>query len=257
MIVFRHIAEALLNPFCLVMIGFTLLLFCLYQHQGAIKLFTGFSFLYLILLLSSLGWLPQALTRHLENQYPEISEANPEIHWVVVLSGGQAETAGKPANSLLYNASIKRLLEGIRLFRQLPSAQLLLSGGGYGREIPESQRMAQLAGWFAIPRDRLVLETQSLNTAGQAKAIKAWVGNEPFYLVTSAIHMPRAMALCQAQGLHPVAAPTDFTLYWQDERWMKFYLPNPHNMVYLSIALHELMGMGWGKLKKNDVCTTS
>nr|WP_232505618.1 YdcF family protein [Legionella clemsonensis] len=108
--------------------------------------------------------------------------------------------------------------------------------------------MAELASWFSIPKSKIVLETTSINTADQAKAIKQFVKNEPFYLVTSAIHMRRSMALCLAQGLHPVAAPTDYTFFWNDERIGKIYLPNPYNLFYLSIAMHEILGSWWASL---------
>ncbi|KTC99512.1 membrane protein [Legionella erythra] len=246
MVAIRHLLEALLNPLCLILLVYTLLLIRLWCRGGKGR--TGFTWLYLMLLLVSLGWLPRALTTYLEGQYPFVNKPDPELHWVVVLSGGQAEEARQPEHILLYNASIKRLLEGLRLYRQLPDATLLLSGGGFGGEMAESKRMAQLADWFNNPPKPVMLETASLNTAQQAKAIKQWVHDQPFYLVTSAIHLPRAMALCRSQGLNPVAAPADKTLYWQDERWEKRYLPNPQNMVYLSIALHELLGMAWANL---------
>lgn len=242
----RHLLEALLNPLCLILLAYTLLLIRIWR-QGE-KGRAGFTLLYLMLLLVSLAWLPRALTIYLEEQYPLVNTPDPRVHWVVVLSGGQAEEANQPEHILLYNASIKRLLEGLRLYRQLPDATLLLSGGGFGGEMAESKRMAQLADWFNKPLKPVLLETASLNTAQQAKAIKRWVNDQPFYLVTSATHLPRAMALCRSQGLHPIAAPADKTLYWQDERWEKRYLPNPQNMVYLSIALHELLGMAWASL---------
>ncbi|WP_239005280.1 YdcF family protein [Legionella sp. MW5194] len=244
----RHLLEALLNPLCLFLIAYTLLLIRLWRQGDPINRI-GFSLLYLVLLVISTGWLPKTLTACLEQQYPVVKQADPRVRWVVVLSGGQAEEAGQPEHLLLYNASIKRLLEGLRLYRQLPDATLLLSGGGFGSERAESERMAQLADWFNKPLKPVVLETISLNTAQQAKAIKRWVHNQPFYLVTSAIHMPRAMALCRRQGLNPIAAPADRTLYWQDERWEKRYIPNPQNMVYLTIALHEWLGMAWASLR--------
>ncbi|WP_232001742.1 YdcF family protein [Legionella spiritensis] len=246
--VLRHIFEALFSPFCLVMIGFTALLFCLYRHRVPMFLKTGFTVIYAVLLATSLGWLPYVLTTHLENQYHVVDKPDPAISRVVVFSGGQVDIPGKPAGDLLNTASIKRLIEGIRLLRQLPSGKLLLSGGGYGGELPEAERMRQVVSLFALPPGDVILETRSLNTADQAQAIKHWVHEEPFYLVTSAIHMPRAMALCRSQGLHPVAAPADFTFFWNDERWGKFYVPNAHNLVYLTIALHELVGQVWGKL---------
>ncbi|KTD21540.1 membrane protein [Legionella lansingensis] len=246
--VIRHLLETILNPFfvCLLLFAFLLALLWLCGNTRIVR--WGFLLVLVLLLIFSTGWLPSTLTHQLEDRYPVIKKVDPDVHWVVVLSGGQSEVRDRPVNTLLSSASLKRLLEGVRLYRQLPRAKLLLSGGGYGFETPEAQRLAQIASWFAIPATDMILETTSINTADQAKAIKPLVHEERFYLVTSAIHMPRSMKLFLAQGLHPIPAPTDYTYFWDDERWRKMFLPNPYNLFYLSIALHELLGTWWSKL---------
>lgn len=105
--------------------------------------------------------------------------------------------------------------------------------------------MTELAKWFAIDSEKVVVETASINTADQAHELAAIVHDQPFYLVTSAIHMPRSMALCQQQGLHPIAAPTDFTFFWSTDTWVKMVIPNSYNLAYTSIALHEILGKIW------------
>lgn len=245
----RHLIEFVLNPFFISLLLLTLFLWQLWRRTDNRLLRGGFLTVLLILLICSTGWLAKTMTARLEGKYPAVLKVDPSIHWVVVLSGGQSEVAGIPPNSLLYSASIKRLVEGVRLYRQLPQAQLLLSGGGYGYDMPEATRLAELASWFNIPASRIILETGSINTADQAREIKMMVKEQPFYLVTSAIHMPRAMELFAAQGLHPVPAPTDYTFYWQDERWEKTYIPNSHNLFYLTIALHESLGRLWASLR--------
>ncbi|MFC3909518.1 YdcF family protein [Legionella dresdenensis] len=245
MFVLRHLLEALLNPFLLALILFAILLMVLYRQPVSRFVFRAFMFVFLIFLLISTSWLPRTLTSWLEGQYPSVVTPEPAVKWVVVLSGGQSNQENKPANMLLYSASLKRLIEGVRLFRQLPEARLLLSGGGYGQEIPEAEHLATVAKILAVPVNRLVLESQSINTAAEALELKKLLGNRPFYLVTSAVHMPRSMLLCRAEGLNPIAAPTDFTLYWEDERWEKRYLPDSRNLVYLTIALHEMLGLVW------------
>lgn len=251
MVIIRHLLELLLNPFFICLLLFGIFLFMLWCHGNSRFVRVGFLLVFILFLLFSTGWLPQTITYKLENQYPAVTKIDPSIRWVVVLSGGQSEVKDRPVNSLLNSASIKRLMEGVRLYRQLSSTKLLISGGGYGFEMPEAIRLAELASWFSIPKANIVLETASINTADQAKAIKKLLHDESFYLVTSAIHMPRSMTLCQAQGLHPIAAPTDYTHYWNDERWGKIYLPNPYNLAYLSIAMHELLGSLWAKVHKN------
>ncbi len=188
-----------------------------------------------------MGWLPKNLTHYLEGQYPVVTKADSRVHWIVIFSGGQSEVKNFPPNTMLSTVSIDRLVEGVRLYRQIPNAKLLLSGGGEGFETAEAIRLAQVVSWFNIPKADVVLEVTSENTAAEATAIKPIVQDEPFYLVTSAIHMPRSMALCRAQGLHPIAAPTDFTFYWKGG-WERTYVPNPYNLYYLSIAMHEVLG---------------
>jgi uncharacterized SAM-binding protein YcdF (DUF218 family) len=226
----------MVNPFFICMLLFFILL-CRSRPKK-----NGFIFVFLLFFFFSTGWFVKTITYHLENQYPIVTSVDPTIHWIVVLAGGQSQLTERPPNSMLYSASVKRLIEGVRLYRQLPNAKLLLSGGGYDSEISEATRLSQVALWFGLSNKDLVLETSSVNTAAQATALKEILRDKPFYLVTSASHMPRAMALCHAQNLHPIAAPTDFTLYWDDNGWEKTYLPNAYNLYYLSIAMHEILG---------------
>ncbi len=248
MAAFRHSIEALINPFFLCLLGLVIALIILSFKKNTLKIRILLAVILLILLLLSTGWLPGWLTHRLESKHAVIQQVDPDIHWIVVLSGGQATGNGLPANTLLYSASIKRLVEGVRLFRALPDATLVLSGGGYGADKPESHRLKEVSQWFLIPEERIKLEAESINTADQAKALKSLLGNKPFYLVSSAIHLPRAMALFEKQGMKPIAAPTDFTFFWRDERWHKTWLPNANNIVYFNIALHELLGSSWERL---------
>ncbi|KTD22592.1 YdcF family protein [Legionella londiniensis] len=249
MFVYRHFLEAVFNPYIIglsILVIFTVGLHWFGNTRSVrIGITTGVG----ALILFSMGWLPMWLTRILENQYPVVKKPNPNVHWVVVLGGGQAQYVDGEAHNVLYTASIRRLLEGIRLYRLLPHAKLLLSGGEYGGEKKEAHRLAEIISWLAIPHEDIVIESNSSNTASQARELKKRLNQEPFYLVTSAIHLPRAMALCRKQGLKPIAAPTDFTYFWQDERWEKYYLPNPKNLVYLNIAWHEILGRAWARLQ--------
>lgn len=245
MAVVRNMIELIVNPFflCFLVLGFGT--WFLWRSKYAVFVRVAMSTVCIVLFLMSTGWLPRYLTNKLERQYPVVAEVDPNIRWVVVFSGGQTEVAGMPANALLSSASIKRLVEGLRLFRALPHAQLVLSGGGYSHQQSEAKQLAKLTEWFSIPEQAVVLEENSINTADEAREIISIVHDQPFYLVTSAIHMPRAMLLCQQSGLHPIAAPTDFTFFWNDERVAKRIIPNPYNMTYFTIALHELLGRVW------------
>lgn len=247
----RHGFEAVFNPF---FIGITLLaclVVWLCLRGDSLMLRVGFFIFLGGLLLFSTAWFPRMMINKLENQYSVITNINPVIHWVVVFSGGQMTNVKAPANHLLNDVSIKRLVEGVRLYRNLPKSTLVLSGGSaFGETKSEASRLAILTNWFGIPQEDVVLERKSVNTADEAVAIKQWVHQDPFYLVTSAIHLPRAMALCRKQGLNPIAAPADYP-YDQKNGWQKDMVPDARNIVYTCTAWHEMFGWIWGVIKRD------
>ena len=247
--ILKHIIELLVNPF---FIGL-LLLFGVSLSRYFYKAYARFLILGVAfcLLVMSTGWLPSLLTSTLEKSYAPVIEPNSCVKWVVVLGGGSYPVKDLPVNDLLTSASIKRLIEGIRLIKLLPEAHLLLSGGNGNRPQalaePEAVLMARLATELNVAPTRIVLEATSLNTADEAQELFKIIGKEPFYLVTSAIHMRRSMALCLKQGLQPLAAPADFTLFWV-ENGARQFIPNSYNIQYFNIAFHELLGLLWAKL---------
>ena len=251
MAIMRHIIELLVNPFllCLLFLGLSTVFLWRKSHLVFVRI--TLCVVTLTLIIISTGWLPMYLTHRLEARYDIVNQVDPDIQWVVVLGGGQNQFDGMPANDALTSASIKRLVEGVRLFRALPKAKLVLSGGSSTEEQPEALLAAQLATWFSIPDKSIVLEAKSINTADQAREMASIVHNQPFYLVTSAIHMPRSMALFEQQGLHPIAAPTDFTFFWNSGNLEKMIIPNSYNLSYFSIAMHEILGRLWASFQNS------
>ncbi len=73
---------------------------------------------------------------------------------------------------------------------------------------------------------------------------------KPFYLVTSAMHMPRAKALFEKQGLHPIAAPAYYaTVKGRSYPFWQHCLPNIGNLVRFHAVWHEYLGQLWGKMR--------
>lgn len=254
----RNSLEAIFNPFSLILIllGVTLILCFLYQTTYA-WIYSAAALLICICAFST-GWLPTWLFENLARQYTVITTPNPAIRWIVVLGGGHHYYRNMPVNQMLINNTVNRLLEGVRIYQQIPGSKLILSGGGYHvstqhlgllrqnrLENTDGFEMAELASWFHIPKTDIVVETASINTADQAVAIKALVHAEPFYLVTSAIHMPRSMALFHRQGLHPIAAPAEYSLRDKKNRWIKQLRPDPANLVKMNFLCHEYLGLLW------------
>ena len=151
----------------------------------------------------------------LEDQYPQAPIASFEpTQAIVVLGGGIAPPSGKSAEINL-NPAADRVWFATRLFHAGKAPLVLLSGGGdlERQAFSEARAMAVFLQDLGVPAQAIVLEENSRNTrenaAFSAALLKAR-GIKLILLVTSALHMPRAMALFAAQGLQATPAPTDF-----------------------------------------------
>ncbi|HVQ36353.1 MAG TPA: ElyC/SanA/YdcF family protein [Pyrinomonadaceae bacterium] len=236
----------------LLIVGFVLLWSTRRQKAG--KLFVTIGGLLLIFL--GYGISTNWLLKPLERQYQPIlrveslTAQNPEpIKWIVVLGGGGSFSSQLPSPSQLSNASLTRLIEGIRLHRQLPGSKLILSEGNIFESGPVGEIMGQVAQDLGVDKADLVMETQSQDTEAQATLMLPLVGSERFILVTSASHMPRSMALFRKQGLNPIAAPTDFESV-SAESWRPSALyPSAGGLRKAELAIHEYVGLAWAKLR--------
>jgi len=171
------------------------------------------------------------------------------VKWVVVLGGGQISDEELPANSQLGGTSLARLVEGVRIHRELPGSTLVFSGGAVFDPVPEAETMAAAAHDLGVDVDRILMETDSRDTAEQAKMLRFIVKEERFVLVTSAHHMPRSVRLFEHVGLKPIPAPTDY-ISKQSRTISPFdFFPRASALSTVEAALHEYLGLLWSTVK--------
>lgn len=203
-----------------------------------------------LLVLGLLGFeaLPHALLRPLENRYAVPTEAAVGRHvGVVVLGGalGHPDIYQKHRQVPLGEAA-ERMTVPVGLLRQHPKLQLVFSGGE-GRLLPFGVTEAQLAKTFyqeqAVDMSRVTLEEVSRTTRENAREVANLLGsrcNEPWLLVTSAWHMPRAMAEFEAVGCRVTPYPVDFRTSAVTP-WTEYSLAR--SLLLWQTALHEWLGM--------------
>lgn len=245
-VLFKHM-EFIFTPFTLFIFTiFGLILYCTSFIKNRI-LYFAFIFLSVAILFINTGVLSSWLYFRLAHQYPVVLHPDHQIQWVVVLGGGHhLKVLNVPANQTLNSATIRRFLEGIRLYNALPNAQLIFSGGHFLAtkvDDTDAQQMNNLAKLLDIASKSFILEPFSYNTAEEAREIKKWVKNAPFYLVTSAVHMPRSMAIFKKIGLTPIAAPADYPYEWNELSWSELLRIKPGNWQIMDSVLHEYLGM--------------
>jgi len=205
----------------------------------------------MLVLLGNRG-ISAALLRSLEQRYRPVAvsslPAGPQgsagVWFVVVLGGGFSSDPRIDTASRLSQETIARLLEGVSFCKQLSQCKLILSGGPPGQA--EAMRSVALA--LGVRQAEIALESNSHNTEQEGRFIAPTVGKAPFLLVTSASHMPRAMALLRKQGMNPIAAPTDY-LAKQDEKFNPGDIyPGYYGLYEATTAVYEYLGLAWERL---------
>jgi uncharacterized SAM-binding protein YcdF (DUF218 family) len=208
----------------------------------------------LTLFLASIDPTANALTLHLERQYPPLEERDgrPVVPVqpaaIVVLAGGQLNVPDKPALSRLTRQALARVVGAVDLWKHFPEASFIVTG-----HPDETSAMRAVAERLGVPKDRIIEETESRDTQDHPQKLKPLLGESPFLLVTSATHMPRSAALFKAAGYDPILAPVDF-LIWPtpgvyDPYRPGMLIPRVFNLELTSTALHEIGGIAWSRWK--------
>lgn len=251
MFLFKKIVGPLFFPVTTILVtlifGLFFLLLTRRQRTGKILIFIGTIFLGLL----SYDGVSERILRPLEYKYPPLlnSQSIQNVKWIVVLGGGHSSDPKLPVTSQLSEASLVRLIEGIRLHRNLPQTKLVLSGGGFFDPICDAKFLAEVAVAIGVRKDALILEEISKDTEEQARLIQQIVGRERFILITSASHMPRSMALFGRLGLKPVPAPTDHLVKERQEITPGDFFPSAGSLRKAEIAFYEYLGLAWAKLR--------
>ena len=95
----------------------------------------------------------------------------------------------------------------------------------------------------------ILIENQSLDTVDEATNLKPVLKKQPFALVTSGVHMKRAMALFSHLGMHPIPAPTQIQHKTRHATTVINYLPRANALAAFDSAWHEYLGLIWSYLR--------
>jgi len=212
----------------------------------------------LILWIGGNHWVSFWLAKSLEWQYLPMRDI-PTADAIVVL-GGATEPAQFPRTTVELNSAADRVIYAADLYKQGKAPTILLSGGSItwldnrSSSTPAAE-MASIMEMIGIPNNVLWLQTASQNThedAVDSLQILKQKGVKRILLVTSAMHMPRAMALFRNHGIEVIPAPTDYTVTqanWDDLTTLNVQsilinlIPNSTNISLTSDALKEYIGI--------------
>ncbi|CAK6688432.1 YdcF family protein [Synechococcus sp. BA-124 BA4] len=212
-----------------------------------------------LLWISAMPLTARELVWGLEDRSAALTPAPVPVGDAIVVLGGGLRAALPPRTGVEVNEAGDRLLSGIRLLREQRAPLLLLSGGrvsfSSGDPAPaEALSARSLALELGVPADRLLLSDQARTTAEEAKDLRRIGlsrGWRTVLLVTSALHMPRALASFRRQsGFEVVPVACDYLLPARDQLGtptvgsvMLSLWPDAGSLLLSSLAIKEHLGL--------------
>jgi uncharacterized SAM-binding protein YcdF (DUF218 family) len=198
--------------------------------------------LILLLILSS-GKTAAALSSPLEYAYLKAStpDANSPAKAIVILSAYATDDPNMPLSTRPNSSAMFRIVEAVHLWRACHQCTVIVTGMN-----PTIKVMAESLVALGIPSAQIRVDSQAANTARSAVNLRASLGDQAFYLVTSAGHMPRSMGVFLKQGLRPIPAPTEYHVPKNiaQANWS----PSSLSLYFSDSAMHEHIGILWYRL---------
>jgi uncharacterized SAM-binding protein YcdF (DUF218 family) len=209
----------------------------------------------LVLLALIVLWLASApvvsnwLYSRLEARFPPTpTDQSPSADVAIVLGGSIKQSLPPRVSSDMSDAA-DRVLHAARLFREGRVKHILVSGGNLPWEttnVSEALLVADLLVEFGVPSTAIVMETDSRNTyenAVNSAGIMTSHGWRSVLLVTSAAHMPRALAVFRRAGVEAIPSATDVRVNYPFYDSVLDFLPDAEALARTTEALKEYIGL--------------
>jgi uncharacterized SAM-binding protein YcdF (DUF218 family) len=183
----------------------------------------------------------------LESRFPLPRSLPARLDGIIVLGAPVDPRITAERDQVTLSGSATRLSEALRLARLHPEARILYTGGSGSLRYPE-MREADAARRFFLEQGldpaRLVLERESRNTYENALFSARLVQPQPgqrWLLITSAMHMPRAIGVFRALGWPVIPYPTDYRTI--PSGGTDYYFDFTEGIVALEDAAKEWLGL--------------
>ncbi|BBI92065.1 conserved inner membrane protein [Serratia symbiotica str. Tucson] len=247
----KKLIGALLMPLptLLLLMGLALLLLWCTRWQKSGKTILTLS--WLLLLLFSLHPVADRLLRPIESEYQTYRGHDP-VNYIVVLGGSYTFNPDWAPSSNLIGNSLPRVTEGVRLYLTHPGAKLVFTGARGVNTLSNAATAARVTESLGVPSRDILRLDRPLDTEQEAGQVAALVGNQPFILVTSACHMPRAMRFFKAKGLHPIPAPANQLAISSPLNTWQRVMPSSMFLSHSEHAWYETLGSLWQRLTGTD-----
>jgi uncharacterized SAM-binding protein YcdF (DUF218 family) len=203
-----------------------------------------------LVLLAVAGYSPLAnvLILPLEQRFPPWDASRGAPDGLIVLGGVISAEVSAARKSIALEETAERITAAAELARRYPNLRIIVSGGSsaliFDKSVEAPFDAKELEALGVAP-SRIAVEDQSRNTIENAQFSRRLADPKPgerWLLVTSAYHMPRAMAAFRLAGFPVEAYPVD----WRTRGPIDFARPFEllsDGLHRTDTAFHEWLGL--------------
>jgi uncharacterized SAM-binding protein YcdF (DUF218 family) len=185
----------------------------------------------------------------LEHQFPpQTLDATPQADVAIVL-GGSVGLPIPPRVEVELSGASGRILHAAHLYRGGKVRRILVAAGNLPwqqRGRSEGEFIKELLIEWGVPDTAIEIDVSSRTTRENALEVKALYERHPFdrgLLVTSALHMPRAMRVFKRAGLPVAASTANVIVTDENPNLILSLLPNQAALGATTAAVHEWLGL--------------
>jgi uncharacterized SAM-binding protein YcdF (DUF218 family) len=200
-------------------------------------------------LLFSNSWLLNNVWDRYQWQ-PVAIENLPKVDWGILLGGlsGYDESL----KTGFFGPTADRFIQTNRLYDAGKINNILITGGNaiFVKEQAYSEAEFLLNNFIElkVPRENLFMETKAKNTLENARFSKKMLDTlnlkQPVILVTSAIHMPRAVKVFHKAGMEVIPFPSNYVVTRGNTKFSLYSLiPSASTLINWSTLFREWMGL--------------
>jgi len=192
-------------------------------------------------------YFPNSIIQDLENKYSDRPD-NLENYVGIILLSGAIHGGNRPIerNDSILGHEAERMTKSMELLHHYPHLQLVFTGGSSQlRPVGLSESGAAKIFFDAqgVDQGRIIYETKSRNTYENSlfsARLSTVDPNKSWLLLTSAIHMPRALAVFRAAEWNITPYATDFQTGIETMNWTDYSILRGNQL--WGQLLHEVIG---------------
>ncbi|MER1966966.1 YdcF family protein [Castellaniella sp. GW247-6E4] len=183
----------------------------------------------------------------LEQRYPSIqADRQPTEQAIVVLGGNTANNRDNWFEPYDRSTAVPRTETALALYEAGRAPMIIVSGAALDGGQSEAHMMAMALRNRGVPSWAIIQEGRSFTTRENAVYTAELLRRlkiDRVLLVTSALHMPRAMASFQKMGITPVAAPSPPQIVVPEQPDFSFWEPDMRTLDASRSIVKEYLGL--------------